>query len=137
MDQDIIILAENHKRSLSSTLIVVEQLLMDMQQMMVNSNQGCCYEINNDVDIESIEHNNKVIDEALSLICQLKEKYNTEKTVQSLQRVINAKKTKIWETLNNSKSRRMKSFGEFPQKLIKEYDNDLDHLISISEKIKL
>jgi hypothetical protein len=31
----------------------------------------------------------------------------------------------------------MKGFGEFPQRIIKEYDSDLDHLMSITEKIKL
>jgi hypothetical protein len=135
--QDRIILTDNHKRSLSSTLMVVEQLLFELQDVMVNSNQTCCYELKKDLDNRTIEHNQEIIKEALSLTCTLKEKYNADKAVQSMQRIIDAKKTKIWETLHNSKSRRMKGFGEFPQKLIKEYDNDLDHLMEITEKIKL
>lgn len=131
------ILADNHKRSLSSTLLVVEKLLVDLNDLMDNTNQTCCYELTRDINNETIENNQKVISEALSLICLLKAKYNTDKTVQSLQRIVDAKKTKIWETLHNSKSRRMKGFGEFPQKLIKEYDEDLDHLMGITEKIKL
>ena len=137
MSNDRIILPENHKRSLSSTLVVVEQLLFELTDVMENSDMACCYELKKDLDHGSLEHNKRVINEALALICSLKEKYNTEKTIQSLQRVVDAKKTKIWETLHNSKSRRMKAFGEFPQKLVKEFDNDLDHLISITEKIKL
>jgi hypothetical protein len=137
MKQDRIILTDNHKRSLSSTLMVVEQLLFELQDVMVNSNQTCCYELKKDLDNRTIEHNQEIIKEALSLTCTLKEKYNADKAVQSMQRIIDAKKTKIWETLHNSKSRRMKGFGEFPQKLIKEYDNDLDHLMAITEKIKL
>ena len=31
----------------------------------------------------------------------------------------------------------MKGFGEFPQKLIKEYDTDIDQLMAVAEKIKL
>jgi hypothetical protein len=135
--QDRIILTDNHKRSLSSTLMVVEQLLFELQDVMVNSNQTCCYELKKDLDNRTIEHNQEIIKEALSLTCTLKEKYNADKAVQSMQRIIDAKKTKIWETLHNSKSRRMKGFGEFPQKLIKEYDNDLDRLMTITEKIKL
>jgi hypothetical protein len=137
MKHDKIVLTENHKRSLSSTLMVVEQILAEIEDIMVNSNQTCCYELKKDLDNITIEHNQKVIKEALLVICSLKEKYNTDKAVQSLQRIVDAKKTKIWETLHNSKSRRMKGFGEFPQRIIKEYDSDLDHLMSITEKIKL
>jgi len=120
MKQEKILLTYNHRRSLSSTLMVVEQLLVDLRDVMVNPTQTCCYELKKDIDIATIEHNQKVIKKALSIICSLKEKYNTDKTVQSLQRIVDAKKAKIWETLHNSKSRRMKGFGEFPQKLIKE-----------------
>ena len=137
MKQNRILLTDNHKRSLSSTFMIVEQLLVDLADLMVNPNQTCCYELKKDIDITTIEQNQKVIKEALSLICSLKEKYDTDKTVQSLQRIVDAKKTKIWETLHNSKSRRMKGFGEFPQKLIKEYDGDLDQLMAITEKINL
>ena len=137
MKQDRIILTDNHKRSLSATLVVVEQQLFDLKDLMTNSNQACCYELKRDIDDAKIDYNQKVIKEALALICSLKEKYNTDKTIQSLQRIVNAKKTKIWETLHNSKSRRVKGFGEFPQKLIKEYDGDLDNLIAITEKMIL
>lgn len=132
-----ILLSENHKRSLSSTLMVVEQLLIELKDLMEKPKQSCCYEIKKDLDDTSIEYNQKVIEEALSVVCSLKEKYDTNKTVQSLQRIIDAKKTKIWETLHNSKSRRMKSFGEFPQKLVREYDSDLDCLMTITENINL
>jgi len=136
MKQERTILNENHKRSLSSTLLVVEQLLIDIKHLLVNSNQACCTELKNDVDISITEQNLKVIEEALRQICLIKEKFNTGKTIQSLQRIIDAKKTKIWETLHNSKSKRMKGFGEFPQKTVKDYDNDIDELIAITDKIK-
>ena len=132
-----IVLTENHKRSLSSTLIVVEQILIDIEAIMVNSNQTCCYELKKDLDNITVEHNQKVIKEALALICILKEKYNTQKATQSVQRIIDAKKTKIWETIHNSKSRKIKGFGDFSQKIVNEYDSDLDRLLSITERIKL
>jgi hypothetical protein len=137
MSSSRIILTENHKRSLSSTLMVVEQLLFELRDVINNTNQKCCYELNKDIDCELLEHNIKIISEARELVCSLKEKYSTDKTTQSLKRIVDAKKTKIWETLHNSKSRRMKGFGEFPQKLVKEYDNDLDQLMSITENIRL
>src|SRR5450759_2974961 len=135
MTKEIIILSENHKRSLSSTLLVVEQLLYEMKDQMINTDQKCCYKLTKDIEDSKVEHNLKEIETALLKICSLKERYNTDTKVQSLQRIIDTKKTKIWETLHNSKSRRLKGFGEFPKKAVKEYDNDLDELMGITEKI--
>lgn len=135
MQQEKIILTENHHRSFSSTLQVVEQLLFEIKDLMVILDQKCCYEIKKDIEVLQIENNLKVIETALLKICSLKSKYNTEKKIQSLRRVVDTKKTKIWETLHNSKSRRMKSYGEFAQKIGKEYDNDIDELMEITEKI--
>ena len=132
MKETEIFLHENHKRSLTSTLIVVEQLLNDIEELMKKPYNTCCYKIEYDIDDESVNHNLKIIEESRSLICTLHDKYNTEKRVQSLQRIIDTKKTKIWEILHDSKSRRMKGFGEFPQKFIKDYDKDIDDLMAIS-----
>ena len=96
-------LNENHKRSFTSTLLIIERNLIDIKDMMVNPPQTCCSEIKMDVDHSTIEQNLKVIDEALDHVCSLKVKYNTDKSVQSLQRIIDSKKSKIWEVLHNSK----------------------------------
>ena len=135
MQQEKIILTDNHKRSFSSTLQVVEQLLTEIKDQMVISDQKCCYEIKKDLDDQQVENNLKAIETALLKICALKNKYNTEKNIQSLRRVVDTKKTKIWETLHNSKSRRMKGYGEFGQKIGKEYDKDIEELMEITEKI--
>jgi hypothetical protein len=135
MQQDKLILTDNHKRSFSSTLQVVEQLLTEIKDQMVNSDHKCCYEIKKDLDDLQVQNNLKVIETALLKICSLKNKYNTDKSVQSLRRIVDTKKTKIWETLHNSKSRKMKGYGEFVQKTVKEYDKDIEELMEITEKI--
>ena len=135
MKYDKISLNDNHKRSLTSTLMIVEQLLVELEDLILRPYNTCCYEIRNDVDNDALDQNLIVFGEARKQICLLKEKYNTDKTLQSLQRIIDTKKTKIWEILHNSKSRRMKGFGEFPQRFIKEYDGDIDNLMKITEKI--
>jgi len=137
MKYDKILFNDNHKRSLTSTLMIVEQLLVELEDLILRPYNTCCFEIKNDVDNEALNQNLIIIEEARKQICVLKEKYNTDKTVQSLQRVIDAKKTKIWEILHNSKSRRMKGFGEFPQRLKEEYDEDIDSLMAIAENLKL
>jgi hypothetical protein len=137
MKKDIIILTDNHRRSLSSTLIVIEQLLVDIKNFMLKPNSMCCTEFVKDINGQVIDHNQQVIEEALEKICLLREKYNTEKEEKSLQRIVNTKKTKIWETLHNSKAVRIKGFGEFPQKLVRIYDKDIDELMAITAKIKI
>jgi hypothetical protein len=129
-------LRENHRRSLASTLMIVEQLLIEMEGLMTSPYKACCFEIKNDVDAEIINQNLKIIEDARIQICNLAEKYNIDIVSQSLQRIIDVKKTKIWEILCDSKAKKLKGFGEFPQKLIKEYDKDIDELMATANKLK-
>ncbi len=135
-DERKIILKENHRRSLSSTLMIVEQLLIEIEDLMTSRSRTCCFEIINDVDNEIINQNLKVIEDARKQICILTEKYGTDMHTQSLQRIIDVKKTKIWEILCDSRAKKLKGFGDFPQKLVKEYDIDIDELMAIADKIK-
>jgi hypothetical protein len=98
-------LQENHRRSLSSTLMVVEQLLIEIEDLMTSEYKTCCLEIKNDVENEIKKHNLKVIQEARKQICNLAEKYGTDMHTQSLQRIIDVKKTKMWEILCDSKAK--------------------------------
>jgi hypothetical protein len=127
---------ENHRRSLSSTLMIVEQLLNEIEDLMTSQYKTCCYELNNDVDSEKINQNLIIIENARKQICKLAEKYVTGMHSQSLQRIIAAKKTKMWEILCDSKARKLEGFGEFSQRLIKEYDEDIDELMAIASKIE-
>jgi hypothetical protein len=53
----------------------------------------------------------------------------------TLQRVINAKRTKIWEILTDTLSRKIKGYGTFPKKYAEEYDKDINRLLEIINKI--
>jgi len=128
-------LSENHRRSLSSTLLIVEQLLIETEDLMTRQYKTCCFEVKNDVDGGEIKQNLDLIKDARQQICKLAKKYGTDVHTQSLQRLIDAKKAKMWETLCDSKARKLKGFGEFPQKIIKEYDNDIDELMVTVNKI--
>ncbi len=131
-----ITLRDNHRRSLSSSLMIVEQLLKESEELMENKSITCCYDVKNDINPDIIKRNLEVIDSARKQICKLAEKYATDKHSQSLQRIIAAKKTKMWEILCDSKARKLKGFGEFPQRLIKEYDDDIDELMAIATKLE-
>ena len=128
-------LPENNKRVLSSTLMLVEKSLMEMEELFLKKNDACCYEVLNDVDDDTILYNISIIKEARTEICILADKYGTSKEKLSLQRIIDAKRTKIWEMLNNTLSRKIKGYGTFPRKYIDEYDSDIVKLIEITNRI--
>lgn len=136
MTREKINLSENHRRSLTSTLMIVEQLLVEMEDMIKSPYITCCQEIKLDIEKDTATHNLRVIAEARKVICNLTEKYNTEKSIRSLQRIIDVKKTRIWEILYDSRARKLKGFGDFPKELIKEFDKDIDELLNITSKIK-
>lgn len=135
MNQGKIKLTENHRRSLTSALVMIEQMLAEMEDAIVNLREGCCYAVENDISSESASHNLAVIREAREKLCMLAGKYGVGKYNQSLRKIINAKKTRIWEILSDIKSRKSKGFGEFPKELVKEYDSDVEELLAVTEKI--
>ena len=128
-------LSENHTRVLSSSLIVVEKSLSELEDMLLKQSNACCNVMLKDVDDETIENNISVIQEAKSYICILAEKYETSKERLSIQRVINAKRAKIWEILTDTLSRKLKGYGTFPRKYADEYDSDINKLIDITNRI--
>jgi len=128
-------LSENHTRSLSSSLIVVEKSLLELEDMLLKRSNSCCNVLINDIDDETMATNISAIQEAKSYICELTEKYGTSKENLSLQRVINAKRTKIWEILTDTLSRKIKGYGIFPRKYVDEYDSDIKKLIDITNRI--
>lgn len=128
-------LKENHRRSLTSALLMVEQILVEMEDYLAVPRNYCCFELDYDINSDDKDYNLEIIGKAHEQICKLAEKYNTAKHHQSLSKVINAKKTRIWEILCDIKSRKQKGFGEFPKEMIKEYDNDIDELMSFNNRI--
>jgi len=130
-----ILLPDNHIRGLSSSLMLVEKSLSEMQDLFLKQNDACCYEVVKDVDNDVIAKNISVVREAKTLICELADKYGTVREEQSLQRIIDAKRTKIWEILKDSLSRKIKGYGTFPKKYADEYDYDIGKLIEITNKI--
>jgi len=116
--------------------MIVEQLLIEIEDLMTSQYKTCCLEIKNDIGNEIINQNLKVIKDARNHVCNLVDKYSTDKHTQSLQRIVDVKKTKIWEILCDSKAKKLKGFGDFPQQLVKEYDRDIDELMAIADKIR-
>lgn len=135
MNKEKLRLSENHLRSLSSALMTVEQMLMDMEAILLSQSKGCSYEVVRDVENDTIRTNLTIIAEARKKLCIMASKYETKKYSQSLRKIINAKKSRIWEILMDMKPKKQKGFGEFPKELAKEFESDLEELLEITENI--
>ncbi len=130
-------LSENHKRSLTSALTIIEKMLFDLEISLTCQQKGCCYEVEKDMSDEIIQKNMEVINEVRKNLCLLATKYGTGKSRQSLRKVVNTIKTRIWEILMDMRPGKQKGFGEFPAELADEYSRDIDYLLSITEKISV
>ena len=128
-------LTENHKRSLTSALTIIEQMLFDLEISLTCQQKGCCYEVEKDLSDEIIQKNMEVINDARKSLCLLATKYDAGKFKQSLRKIINAKRTRIWEVLMDMKPKKQKGFGEFPPELANEFNHDIEFLLSVTEKI--
>jgi hypothetical protein len=128
-------LPENNTRVLSSSLILVEKSLIEMEELFLKREDTCCSEVLKDVDNDTISNNISIIREARTEVCRLTFKYGTSKEKLSLQRIIDAKRTRIWEVLNNTLSRKIKGYGTFSKKYSDEYDSDIGKLIEITNRI--
>ena len=128
-------LSDNHTRSLLSSLIVVEKSLLELEDMLLKQSDGCCNVLIKDIDDESLANNIIAIHEAKKCICELAEKYGISVEKMSLQRVINAKRTKMWEILTDTLSKKSKGYGTFPKKYAEEYDRDINGLLDIINKL--
>lgn len=128
-------LPENNTRVLSSSLNLVEKSLMEMEELFLEKDGACCSEVLKDVDNDTILNNIFIIKEARNEICRLADKYGISKEKLSLQRIIDAKRTRIWEMLTNTLSRKIKGYGTLPKKYVDEYDSDIAKLIEITNGI--
>jgi hypothetical protein len=115
---------------------VVEKSLQELEDMLLKQSAGCCNVLTKDIDDESLANNITAIHEAKKCICELAEKYDTSVEKLSLQRIINAKRARIWEILADTLSGKIKGYGTFPQKYAADYDSDINRLLEITNRIK-
>ena len=128
-------LPETHTRSLSSALTIVEKSLLELEDILIKQDNSCCNMLVKDIDDGTLANNIESIREAKKYICEIAEKYGTSVEKVSLQRIINAKRAKIWEILTDTLSGKTKGYGKLPKKYVAEYDADINKLIEITNRI--
>ncbi len=130
-----ITLTENHRRSLSSSLKVAEKSIDELKKELICQDDQVMNKIKRSLTQDEITECIAVIQKIKLYISFLKEKYGLEPSVTDITRIINAKKSTIWEILVNTTSAKLKGYGKFPAKYAEEFDSDLNELIELINKL--
>ncbi|MCE1201404.1 MAG: hypothetical protein LWX09_04805 [Bacteroidia bacterium] len=130
-----IILPDNHRRSLSSSLYIVEKLLDEIEQALTHPDDGFMYKMEVDVPEHAYRSTIENIALAKQMIEHLHKKYELSAQHSMMSRFIDSRKSKIWEILSGTNARGMKGYGPFPKEYAQEFDNDIKRLQEMVNKV--
>lgn len=128
-------LSDNHRRSLSSSIYLIEKMILELEHDLNHPANSVMSKILLEPEDINHEHYEKIIIEVKTYIQYLHRKYNlTPKTLRFGQ-LLNARRAKMWEILCNTTSKGMKGYGKFPPEHVSEYDSDVEKLIGLIQKL--
>ncbi len=128
-------LSPNHKRSMSSSIHLIEKLVDEVEVLMTNHKTLETQKVERDIPDDKKETALKAIQEIKEEVKRLTEKYDLKKQVVSESRFLDSRKSKAWEILHNSEAKRMDAFGEFPEDIRDIYDEDIALLLGLVSKL--
>lgn len=118
-------LPSNHLRSVSASIYLIEKTIDELEELFNASKKHITYEIVNDIEDSEREQVLKNIQKIRAFIEKLMQKYQLNREVTYLSRVLNARKSRMWEILGDTTSKRMKGYGNLPEKEAAVLDNDI------------
>lgn len=125
---DKIVLSDNHRRSVSSSIHIIEKMLIEIERVIAYPESGFLYKTVNDMPDLDIAHYTSAINGIQTEIQHISEKYNLRTEEIKMSRIINSRKAKMWETVTDTTSRKLKGYKEFPKEIAVEFDNDISRL---------
>ncbi len=128
-------LSENHRRKISVTMHLIEKLAVELENNINYDTELRMLNLVNDIPDEQKSHYRDIVTMIKKHITYMADKYDLEQNQQVQSRLVMSRKAKMWEILCDSKSRRMRGYGKFPEKHSKEYDADIDELMKLIEGI--
>jgi hypothetical protein len=119
------ILSDNHRRSVSSSMHIIEKMLLEIENIISRPDTGVLSKIVNDMPDIDMVHYSRAIENIKLELHRISEKYNLRKDEIMMSRLINSRKAKMWETVTDTTSRKLKGYKEFPKELAVEFDADI------------
>jgi hypothetical protein len=123
-----IALSENHRRSVSSSIHIIEKMLIEIENVMAHPDNGQMIKTINDMPDMDKTHFKSALSNIKTEIKYISEKYSLKPEEIKMSRLINSRKAKMWETVTDTNSRKLKGFKEFPKELAEEFDRDIARL---------
>ena len=130
-----IILSENHRRSVTSSLKIVEELLNEIENVLNHPANGFLSKMTVDISKQNKKASFQNITKARQLIQKLFIKYGLSVQYSVMSRFFDSRKSKIWEILCDTTSTRLRGYGEFPMEHSVEFDNDINQLQELVSQI--
>lgn len=128
-------LKPNHRRSVSTSIRMVENMVDEIEQQVFRPGQLMLTHIeNHEAEIDK-EHLTAVISEIRRYIGYLFKKYDLKTSELQLDRIVNSAKSSMWTILCDTTSQHLRGYGEFPQEHANEFDQDIDQLQGLIQKL--
>lgn len=123
-------LSDNHRRSVSSSIYIIEKLIIELERELVHSGDPVMSKLIIDKAEPEIQHYISVINKIKSYIHYLLNKYDLQLSSANVALTwhINVLKSRMWEILCDTTSKGLKGYGVFPKEYAKEFDDDIDKL---------
>ena len=132
---DKTVLSENHRRSVSSSMHIIEKMLIEIERVISYPENGVLSKIVNDMPEIDSTHFRSAINSIKNEIKYISDKYNLRTEEIRMSRVINSRKAKMWETVTDTSSRKLKGFKEFPKEISDEFDADIERLKKLIDEL--
>jgi len=110
---------------------MIEKSIDELETMLLTESRHHTYEIINDLDTKDVKRMLQVIHQVRAVIETLVQKYQLKREVTYMSRILNARKSKMWEVLADTTSKQMKGFGDMPVNMAVELDGDILSLTSL------
>ena len=118
-------------RSVSASIYLVEKTIDELENMLTQPRQHFTYETVNDIDDSDKEKLLQSIKQTRVFITELMRKYSLNKEITYMSRILNARKSRMWEILGDTTSQRMKGYGHLPGETAAELDQDIKKLTGL------
>ncbi len=118
-------LPSNHLRSVSASIYLIEKTIDKLEEMLNASKKHITYEVVNDIEDSERARLLTNIQQIRAFVNELMQKYQLNREETYLSRVLNARKSRMWEILGDTTSKRMKGYGNLPEESALELDKDI------------
>lgn len=129
------ILSDNHRRSVSSSMHIIEKMLLEIEKTINIPDTGVLSKVVDDMPEIDRDRYKIAIGNIKAELEHISEKYNLRKEEIMMSRLINSRKAKMWETITDTSSRKLKGYKEFPKELAAEFDEDMGRLKKVIDEL--